>query len=328
MGPSKAAAEPAPNVDAPLRGLTLLLIAYAGSLGASIIGGALRAHYLTQLWENRSSGAGFGEMMSLLLGGFFILHLIIAGIVLLGMAGIAGAPPEARVTGLARAAVGLLGVSLGLAVLSYGLSRHASSLLPTVSLARILTAVGYVDTVIDLAGTLLIVESLLRLRRYGAPDDPEVASSETSLRGALIGLCVARVIVDYLSHLLGSSFSTSLGTNFWTTYFVRTLFSLLFVGTLLHLIQATAKALRTRPMAPLGSAAIAPDSAALSAEQLHRGYRNLIFGALWALGGIAVTAITYQQASSAGGRFMFAYGAIIFGLIQFIRGLVQVIGRS
>lgn len=55
------------------------------------------------------------------------------------------------------------------------------------------------------------------------------------------------------------------------------------------------------------------------------GKRNMLFGALWCIGGILVTAFTYSAAASSpgGGRYVIAWGAIIFGAIQFFRGLSQ-----
>jgi hypothetical protein len=51
--------------------------------------------------------------------------------------------------------------------------------------------------------------------------------------------------------------------------------------------------------------------------------RMMLFGALWCIGGIAVTAITYSMASESpgGGTFVIAWGAILFGFVQFLRGL-------
>ncbi len=50
--------------------------------------------------------------------------------------------------------------------------------------------------------------------------------------------------------------------------------------------------------------------------------KNMIYGALWCIGGIAVTAATYDAASG-GGSYVVAWGAILFGGIQFVRGLAQ-----
>jgi hypothetical protein len=53
------------------------------------------------------------------------------------------------------------------------------------------------------------------------------------------------------------------------------------------------------------------------------GKRNMFFGAMWCIGGIAVTAITYEAASQGGGTYVIAWGAIVFGGIQFLHGLIQ-----
>ena len=59
-------------------------------------------------------------------------------------------------------------------------------------------------------------------------------------------------------------------------------------------------------------------------KKVHReaGARNAMVGAAWCVGGIAITALTYQLASG-GGVFFVAWGAILFGGIQFIKGLGQ-----
>jgi hypothetical protein len=54
------------------------------------------------------------------------------------------------------------------------------------------------------------------------------------------------------------------------------------------------------------------------------GRKNMLYGALWCIGGIAVTALSYQAAANAGGgSYVLAWGAILFGGIQFVRGLIQ-----
>jgi hypothetical protein len=50
---------------------------------------------------------------------------------------------------------------------------------------------------------------------------------------------------------------------------------------------------------------------------IQEGRRNMFFGALWCLGGIAVTSLTLQAAKNAGGgTYVIASGAILFGGIQ------------
>ncbi len=56
--------------------------------------------------------------------------------------------------------------------------------------------------------------------------------------------------------------------------------------------------------------------------------KNLFYGAFWCVGGLAVTAITYQAAADmGGGRFLIAWGAVLVGAVQFLRGLTQLSGE-
>ena len=60
------------------------------------------------------------------------------------------------------------------------------------------------------------------------------------------------------------------------------------------------------------------------AKQAKReaGSKNMLYGALWCIGGTVVTLVTYSSASE-GDSYIVAWGAIIFGAIQFLRGLYQ-----
>jgi hypothetical protein len=51
--------------------------------------------------------------------------------------------------------------------------------------------------------------------------------------------------------------------------------------------------------------------------------QNIVVGALWCVGGIIVTAATYNAVKDTGGTFLIAWGAILFGGIQFLKGLIQ-----
>ena len=55
------------------------------------------------------------------------------------------------------------------------------------------------------------------------------------------------------------------------------------------------------------------------------GLKNMVVGALWCVGGIAVTALTYQMASGSGGHYVVAWGAVVFGGLQCVRGLFQAV---
>lgn len=50
------------------------------------------------------------------------------------------------------------------------------------------------------------------------------------------------------------------------------------------------------------------------------GQKDMLYGALWCIGGIVVTVAT-MSAASGGGTYVVAWGAIVFGAIQFFRGL-------
>ena len=65
------------------------------------------------------------------------------------------------------------------------------------------------------------------------------------------------------------------------------------------------------------------------AEGLKRaGRKNMLYGALWCIGGTVITALSYQAAVNAGGgKYVLAWGAIVFGGIQFFRGMIQSRGR-
>lgn len=54
----------------------------------------------------------------------------------------------------------------------------------------------------------------------------------------------------------------------------------------------------------------------------EKANRDMLFGALWCIGGIVVTAVTFSAASG-GGTYVVAWGAILFGAVQFIKGLVN-----
>ena len=65
-------------------------------------------------------------------------------------------------------------------------------------------------------------------------------------------------------------------------------------------------------------------------QQIHEAKKSqanndILFGALWCFGGIIVTAVTYSEAATSGGTYVIAWGAILFGGIQFIKGLANVV---
>ncbi len=63
-------------------------------------------------------------------------------------------------------------------------------------------------------------------------------------------------------------------------------------------------------------------NAHMSGESRQDGSRNMMIGGIICLVGIVITFGTLMSASG-GGRYVIAWGAIIFGGIQFFRGLAQ-----
>lgn len=61
---------------------------------------------------------------------------------------------------------------------------------------------------------------------------------------------------------------------------------------------------------------------AVVADRKERGAKNMMIGGLICVVGIIITAATYSGASG-GGRYVIAWGAIIFGAIRFFQGLAQ-----
>lgn len=66
--------------------------------------------------------------------------------------------------------------------------------------------------------------------------------------------------------------------------------------------------------------------AAVTEANKEAGTRNMLIGGLICAVGLIVTIATYSAASSGGGQYVVAWGAIVFGAIRFFRGLGQMSG--
>ena len=55
----------------------------------------------------------------------------------------------------------------------------------------------------------------------------------------------------------------------------------------------------------------------------EKANKDILWGAIWCIGGIIITAVTYSAASNGGGTYVVAWGAIIFGAIQFFKGVAN-----
>ena len=82
----------------------------------------------------------------------------------------------------------------------------------------------------------------------------------------------------------------------------------------------------------LNAIGLEDESARIVVENLERqikeaksgkARKDMLYGGMWFFGGLIVTVVSYSAASNGGGSYMVAYGAIIFGGIQFFRGLLS-----
>jgi len=58
-----------------------------------------------------------------------------------------------------------------------------------------------------------------------------------------------------------------------------------------------------------------------------KGLKNIGVGAAWRAGGIVVTVVTLGMASRGGGTYVVAWGAVLFGAVQILTGIVQVLSN-
>lgn len=71
------------------------------------------------------------------------------------------------------------------------------------------------------------------------------------------------------------------------------------------------------------AATVASNAARMRSESNHEaGRKDMVIGGLMCVGGIIVTAASYG-AAPAGGTYLVAWGAIVFGAFRFIRGRLE-----
>lgn len=54
----------------------------------------------------------------------------------------------------------------------------------------------------------------------------------------------------------------------------------------------------------------------------QKSNKDILHGALWCLGGLLITWITYDNASN-GGHYVIMWGAILFGAVQLFKGVIN-----
>ncbi len=69
------------------------------------------------------------------------------------------------------------------------------------------------------------------------------------------------------------------------------------------------------------------DAAEFKKAKRKIAMKTMLYGALWFVGGLIVTGVSYSMASSSsgGGTYVVTWGAVIIGGIQMVKGLIQYI---
>ncbi len=135
--------------------------------------------------------------------------------------------------------------------------------------------------------------------------------------GGVLGLLVFVEIAVLL--LYRSPFHGWIRENAWAFLAIRQPFTLAATGLLIYVLARAA-----RDLATLQGDAAATEVAesATHDSDAQSGQRMMVSGAIWLVGGLIVTIASYTLASSAGGgRFVLAYGAVIYGIAQIFRGM-------
>jgi hypothetical protein len=318
---SEAAASREGAPPNPLRdGLRVLGAVLLVELALALVLGALAAQQMEALIHHRPEDMLLpASLRQLVMGGLrlFLLGTGIASLYALSL--IARASSEVRSRLYIALAAG--GVDLLMSLLFFGLDLWPASraIADLESLMSVRVTLGAIASLADVIGAVALFESLLSLRGPGR-------SLEDGLARALFwGLLIGRYALSYLPTMTGALWRE---TSQWLWFGLR---SLLRVGNtalfLLLVREAMEQALSTAAAAPGASTAAREDR---DSEALRsQGARNLFFGLLWCTGGVALTLWSYQSAyaSRGGGRYVVAYGAIIAGIAQALRGLI-LLGRA
>lgn len=143
---------------------------------------------------------------------------------------------------------------------------------------------------------------------------------------AALGLYVLLNITSILLVLIPAT--RSLGATPWGFFLIRQPMVLAFRGMTLYVLWRALQDLRRLASAPAAGpddfAQLAADSAAANPREQQSAQAQITIGGLWLCGGLIVTIASYQVASSSsGGRFVMAYGAVVYGIVLIIRGILR-----
>lgn len=314
------AAAPRGTPASPLHGgLRVLGAVLIVELFLSLVLSGLAAQQMDALIHHRSEDVLLPvALRQVVMGG---LRLLLAGAsvaVLYAMALIARANSEVRGRLYIALAAGGVDVLMTLGFLLLDFWPVSRMLLDLESLMSVRTTLSAVASLADVVGAVALFESLLSLRGSARP------LADAQARALFWGLMIGRYAVSYLPVMIGPMWRE---TSQWLWFGLRALLRVGGTALILLLVrEAIEQALSATPAAP---APATPERDGDGEALRSQGARNLFFGILWCVGGLAVTLWSYQSAhaSRTGGRYVIVYGAVIAGLAQAVRGLIQ-LGRA
>jgi hypothetical protein len=306
-----------PEAAAAVRGLVLLQTTLIVFLVASLIGGAAQSWLRGQALEGHYGVTG----MSVYFMGFRVMLFVTSVAQLVAFGTLAKGPRAAGVAVPARVALVMEGLALLIGLLNTAAFYVLIRFWTWQEIAQVTLYAGYLDMLMSFIGAYFTVEVLVRLRRYASADQTAGSDSGRGWQAAILIVLVLRMVAGYGSDLITTLVFGQKSAGAWAAFAVRAPFTLVYYGLLLWYVQSTLAVVRTlRDARGLGLAV-----AGTGSESGDAARRNMIFGVMWMLGGAAVSVLTYQSAHQLGGRYVVAYGAIIAGFAQFIRGLTQLL---
>lgn len=235
-------------------------------------------------------------------------------------AALAVTPGFAKVAGLARGAGALWAGESALRLGGFALSRLGGALSVP---AWVSGGVGIVQYAVEFAGTVLLFAVPLRLVQAGG--ERAAADHARRLRVAALLSLALRLLAGYAAYGLGPLLGKA-PRVWWLVMSARAPLALVHFGLLFGVVGMAEKALRSARLQPGGQPAPLADAPQDGAGEAA-AYRNVALGALWALGGLTVTLVSFSKPGGLGGRVVVAYGAIVGGLLQLGVGMVQLSRR-
>lgn len=322
--PPSAAPDPSPvSLDAVQRALGMQQAAL-GLLGLALITQIGLWSYMSLRFLERSADRAYPDGVALAINGTTLGLIAGTGLLSWALFALAAAlvvtPGVAKVAGLARGAGALWAGELVLRLGGFALGRLGRALSVP---AWVSGGVGIVQYAVEFAGTVLLFAVLLRLVQAGG--ERAAADRARGLRVAALVALAVRLLVGYAAYGLGPLLGKA-PRVWWLVMAARAPLALLHFALLLVVLGMAGRALRAARLQPGGQPAPAADAPQDGASEAS-AYRNIALGALWALGGLTVTLVSFSKPGGLGGRVVVAYGAIVGGLVQLGVGMVQLSRR-